>query len=546
LPASGGFQNRYNRGVLRVPRVIIILLLVLGAALSWAQGAPQTLLVLPFDNTSKVSGLEWISEAFPEVIGEGISSRGGYVVSRDDRVYAFDRMGVPATTRLSRQTLYRISEQIDVDYVVFGGFQYDGQTFTATAQLLDMKKLYLAPEIKESGPLVNMMDIQRSLTWGLLRELLDEPLPSKEAFKESFPPVRLDAFENYIRGVLAANRQERIQRFREALRLNPNYTQAMMQLGKTYYENREYESASAWFARVPQTDSLASEASFSLGLSAFYANDNEKAESAFRYLASKLPLTEVNNNLGVVLGRRGKRGELEYLQKAVTADPNDADYHFNVAVAYARTGDNGAAIRQLKEALRLRPSDAEAKSYLESLINASASGLGSSFRQTASSGAKLPLQRIKKNFDETSFRSLALEIERAAESRLANATPQKHAAFHVERGRQFLSQGFGDDAEKAFQQAVVLDPTNAEAHLGLARVYEADGKSEEAVAEANAALKMQPSAGAYLVLARQNLKDNKLSAASQQVDLALALEPSSREGQDLKRTVEEKIASTRN
>ena len=112
----------------------------------WAQTTAQTVLVLPFENQSKAPGLEWISEAFPEVLGDGFSSSGLYVISRDDRTTAFDRMGMPVGAHLSRATLYRISEQIDADYVVYGTYNYDGQAFTAAAQLLDMKKLYLGPE----------------------------------------------------------------------------------------------------------------------------------------------------------------------------------------------------------------------------------------------------------------------------------------------------------------------------------------------------------------------------------------------------------------
>lgn len=469
-----------------------------------------------------------------------------FVVSRDDRNYAFDRMGIPASTHLSRQTLYRISEQMDVDYVVLGSFTYDGQNFTATAQLLDMKKLYLAPEKKESGPLVNMVLIQRSLTWDLLRSLTPETLPAKQAFLEGGNTVRLDAFENYIRGVLATSRQERVQRFREAVRLNPNYTPAMLQLGKTYFSNREYELAASWFSRIPETDNLSAEAHFYLGLSAFYLGDYAKAESAFKYLEARLPLTEVNNNLGVVMGKRGKRAELEYLQKAVAADPNDPDYRFNLAIAYARASDGATAVRQLKEVVRFRPNDAEAKAFLDTLNSVSGTALVNSFRQQSAGSAKLPLQRIKRNYDETSYRSLALEIQRAGEARLAKADPKEHAVFYVERGQQFFTQGFIEDAEKAFQEAVVLDPTNVGAHAGLAQVFETNGKGEQAVAEANAAYRLQPSVTALLVLARQNLKDNKLSAASEEVDRALVLEPSNQEAQSIKKAIDEKLAAARN
>jgi tetratricopeptide (TPR) repeat protein len=529
--------------ILRFVRLSFAFIFLIAAVNALAQ-TPRTLLILPFENMSKAPGLDWISEAFPEMIGDGMTTSGTYVVPRDDRNYAFDRMGIPTTSRLSRETLYRISEQMDADYVILGNYDYDGQTFTASAQLLDMKKLYLAPEIKESGPLVNMVELQRALTWDLLKALVPQSVPSKAAFLAEATPIRLDAFENYVRGMLATSRQERIQRLKEAVRLNPNYSQAMLQLGKTYFTNKEYEAAGSWFTRVPETDARASEANFYLGLSAFYQGDYEKAENAFVFLESRLPLTEVNNNLGVVMGRRGKRAELEYLQRASNADPNDPDYHFNLAVAYARIFDNGNASRHLKEVLRLKPNDAEAKAFLDSISGASTPAPpGNGFRASSAPPAKLPLQRIKRNYDETSFRSLAMEIDRTAESRLALASPKEHAVFHVERGKQYLSQGFAEDAQKAFQEAVVLDPTSGAAHAGLAQALETDGKFAEAVAEANAALRLQPSAGAYLVLARQNLKDGKLNAATVEVDRALTLEPKNQDAQALKKSIEEKLGA---
>ena len=502
------------------------------------------MLILPFENNSKAPGLEWISEAFPEVLGEGIGSSAIYIIPRDDRKLAFDRMGVPIGAHLSRETLYRISEQIDADYVVLGKYDYDGQTFTAAAQLLDMKKLYLAPEVKESGPLVNMVAIQRALAWDLLRTLAPESLPSKQDFLQSMPPIRLDAFENYVRGEVATTREEKIQRYLEAVRLNPRYTQAVLQLGKTYYANHEYESAASWFARVPATDSLAGQANFYRGLSCYYIGDYDCAETAFKFIAADMPLPEVVNNLGVVEGRRGKRSEIDYLEKAVNSDPNDPDYHFNLAVAYARVFDNARAIRELKSTLQLSPSDGEAKTFLDTLTVAPTPASGA--RPVSASAGKLPLQRIRRTYDETSYQQLALEIERAAEVRLSKEDPKRHADFHVDRGQQLLSQGFYVDAGKAFEEAITLDPTNAAAHAGLAQAYAATGKDQEAVAEASAALKLQPSAGAYLLLARQNLKDNKLSAASEEVDRALDLDPHNQDAQNLKHDIDAKLAGSRN
>jgi tetratricopeptide (TPR) repeat protein len=493
----------------------------------------QTVVILPFENASKVPGLEWIGESFPEVLGDRLDNS-FYVISRDDRTVAFDRAGVPANARLSRATLYRIAQDMDAQFVVLGSYDYDGQTFTATAQLLDMKQLQLSPEMKESGALVKLIEVQNAVAWDLLRLLRPEAAGTRESFLAATPAIRLDAFENYIRGVVATSPPLKIKHFREALRLNPNYTLALLQLGRTYFDNRDYEQAATALAKVPKDHETGREATFYLGLSAYYAGDFEHAERAFSYLASQMPLTEVYNNLGVVEGRRGKRAELEYLQKAVQADASDPDYHFNLAVALCRAGDPAAASRQLREALNLRPGDAEARSLLESIATTGAA------RVQGDTGAamRLPLQRIKRNYDETSFQQLALEIENAAERRMASADAPTHAAYHVERGREFAKQGFWAQAGKEYREAIQLDPANAAGHAGLARVLEEANDPGAARSEAEAALRLQDSADALLVLARLDVKARQPEAARQNLARALALDPNNAEALALQRTLE--------
>ncbi len=144
------------------------------------------------------------------------------------------------------------------------------QTFKANAQLLDMKKLHLYTEVRTSGALTNLIDLQTTLAWELLQQIAPPPAITRDQFLKASTPIRLDAFENYIRGVLATDQQQKIRYLRNAVKLNPNYTLAMLQLGKTYYNNHEYESAAAWFTRIPKDDPVAGEANFLLGMSEFY------------------------------------------------------------------------------------------------------------------------------------------------------------------------------------------------------------------------------------------------------------------------------------
>lgn len=519
-------RGGYNSLIL-IRRALVFAVLFGCTAAAQQQRPPEalTVVVMPFENESRAPGLEWIGEAFPEVLGQRLASTSIFVISRDDRLYAFDRLGIPANLRPSRSTLYRIAEEMDADFAILGHFQYDGQTFSGSAQALDLKRLHLLPEVRESGPLPNLLDLQNALAWDLMTQLQPRSAGSRTTFLAQSPAVRLDAFENYSRGIIAQTRPEKIQRFREAVRLNPSYAAAILQLGRTYYAGRDYENAALWLDRVPRTDAAAREAGFYQGMSYYYLGQFDKAETAFSFVASRLPLTEIYNNLGVVAARR-RHNAVDYFQKAADADPGDADYRFNLALALVRAGDSAGAMRQLREALSLRPSDSEARSLLDLWTGAG-----------RASAANLPLERVKRNYDEASFRQLAFEIESATEMKLAQADPATHARVHVDQGRQMLAEGFKAEAEKLFREAVVLDPANAAAHAGLAETLEAGADAAAARAEAMTAIQLQPSATAYLVLARLDLRDNKVQAASDNADHALALEPANSAALALKREI---------
>jgi Flp pilus assembly protein TadD/TolB-like protein len=520
----------YNLLILRKPAGIVLSLLFLAA---WAvpfsaQQHPgparvsRLLLIIPFENTSAAAGTDWISESFPEVLSTRMSPSGVFIMGRDDRHNAFDRLGIPPGAKPSRATLYQVGQQLDADYLVMGDYRIDQTNITAHARVMDLERLRLSSEFAESGPLSNLMGIQTALAWDILNTLVPGMI-AKDSFVAQFPAQRPDVLENYVRGITATNDQEKINYFKEAVRLDPTHALAMLQLGKSYYKARDYESAAGWLARIPKTDANANEAQFYLGLASFYGGHMEKAETAFQTLAARLPLTEVLNNLGVVAARRGEKTARGYFEKTVQTDPNEPDYRFNLAVTLFREGDTQGAARELRELLAIHP-DAEAKTFLEAV----ASG---------TQPARVPLERIKRNYDESTFRQIALEIENTNEARLAKSDPASHAAFHVRRGQELLQSGLPGEAEKEFREAVVLDPANAGAHAGLAAVLESDQDFAGARNEARMSLKLQPTADAYVVIARLDLAENKSASAAQNIDHALALDPANAAAIALKRDI---------
>jgi Flp pilus assembly protein TadD/TolB-like protein len=498
--------------------------------------AGRTVVVIPFENTSPTPGLEWLSEAFPEAFHEQLSSPVLYVASRDERLRAYDRQGIPANLHPSRATLYRLAEQMDVDYAVLGSYSYDGAQLTATAQLLDMRAQKLLPALMESGLLTDLGTLQSRLAWDLLLLIRTDFSLPKEKYVASVPAMRLDAFENYIRGLVATTTEAKVQHYKEAVRLNPAYSEAWLELGKAHIAQHTYEVAISALSQVPPSSALAREANFYLGLAAYAHGDFSKAESAFQFVAARLPLAEVYNNLGVVAARRGRKNSAEYFEKAIRNDPSDPDYHFNLGINLTLAGDRSGAARELRKALEQSPNNIEAKALLDSVTSAVAGVVA------AASVTKTPALRIKRNYDEDTFRQMTVQIQSWAEQQFARSDPRSHARYHVELGRELLAHGFTAEAESEFNHAATVDSASTTPLTGLAEVSVARGDAREARTRAEDSLRLRESAEAYLVLAALDLSENRAEAAARNVNRAVQLEPGNLAAQNLKRAIAAKLA----
>src|SRR5580692_9684801 len=261
-------------------------------------GRGRILLVLPFDNRSGQPSLEWISEAAPEILGSRFQSAGFAPMSREDRLYALDHLGLPEGFHPSRATALKLAQTLDADSIV----------------------------------------VVDSLAWKLTRQLDPQSSVAEETFVAAGRGLRVDAFEQYIRGIAEPDHEERLRHLNQAVALNPAFSPAWSALGHEDYNGQQYEQAAAAFARVGPSDQNALQAGFYRGLSLLFSGDYSRAEQAFGAVARVLPLAEVVNNEGVAASRQGHDGTALFRQ-AVAADANTADYHFNLAVSLNRHGN---------------------------------------------------------------------------------------------------------------------------------------------------------------------------------------------------------------
>ena len=508
----------------------------------------RTILVFPFDNQSTRANLAWLPEGFAELVSRRLGAGNRYVFGRDQRDAACEQAEVTLEGPLTLASKYQVSGILGAEWAVVGSFNLQGEVLTARAQLFDVRSIRLFPPLEAEGRLSELDDISTRLAWRMLATHDPEfTVGREEDFRRRFPPIHLDAFESYIRGILSTEPDNRIALLTEADRRDPSDRHAVFELGKFYFSEKDYAQANQWLAKVLPNDDGYAEALFMTGVGEFFLGHIPASERAFQALESMVPLGEVANNLGVMESRQRRYEEaLAQFDRGHLSDPSDPDFSFNRSVCFWQLKRFDDAAKSLRETLEADPGDTEAHAILAEVLDklGDTTGREKELGWLAGRGGPLanpsdpgedfqPLTRLKKNFDGRAFQLLSLALENEREERLAGLPPEQRALAHLDRGKELQAGGWPAEAERELVEAVALDPKSDAAHLALGEVLEAEGKHGDAAAEGEAALRVKDSAGAHLLLANAFLSLHRLDPAREQVRSALDLEPSNPAAQKL-------------
>lgn len=375
----------------------------------------DSVLVVPFFNHSNNPSLDWIGESIAESLQDSLASEGVLVLNRDDRLEGYRRLSLRPGAELTHASIIKLGIVLDAAKVIYGSFEVapavSGGSSAAkaslriTARMLNLKHAGLGPEFGEGGALEDLATLEVHLGWQSLTQIAPQSAPSEAEFRQARPPVRIDAVENYIRGLLAADPDRRQHFFLQAARLDEHFSQPCFQLGKTYWSRKEYKLAAGWFSRVSRSDPHYLEAQFFMGLCRFDTGDFAAAETAFQTVAASVPLNEVFNNLGAAQARYGNReAAIANFKKAVDGDSSDPDYQFNLGYVYWRAGEYAAAAERFRAALERAPNDTEATAMLGRALQGEGARAADSKLETR--------LRLKEDYEEDAYRQLQAELKK--------------------------------------------------------------------------------------------------------------------------------------
>jgi len=252
--------------------------------------------------------------------------------------------------------------------------------------------------------------------------------------------------------------------FGEALKRNPRFPEAYLNLGGALLELGETTGAAACFQQALCLRPDFAEASFNLGN---LARDQDRPDDAVahyrRAVAVRPEFAEAHNNLGIVLQQRDRLDEaITCYRRAIELRPDNIAAFRNLGYALGQLGHLSEAITAFRKALELQPHDADLHYRLGNLY------------------------KSEQRFDKA-----------IAAYRQAIALVPEDRRAHYDLGNALKSRGDHEAARLCYERVLQLDPEDSAAWISLGNVLKTQDRLSEAATAYRRVLNSQPNCSVW-------------------------------------------------
>lgn len=379
---------------------ILTLFLAMSAAFSVsaqpARPVVDTVMVLPFENTSGRADVNWVGESFAEALSDLLRIPGLNVISNEERKIIQQNLRISLSSLPSLAASLKMAQEGKATLLVTGKYSIvpgEGDTamaLTVTAKIvrvgegrflseeIDGKKI--TRDIVITDALNNLQTIHGQVAYQVLYQRDKNLMYSQNNFVNEANKVPAVAFQAYVKGLVAneSEAQSREGYFKNAVNIYSRekqggvYNDAALELGHLYLEQRRFAEALTYFSMISRDAPNYAEAAFYSGLIYWRQANFEQALAVLRPLADDLKIPAVYNTLGSIAlhaSRVEKKNKVNatallnegiaYLQKAVQSSPDSADAAFNYGLALFTNGNYAESIPHFRANLKLRPRDGD-------------------------------------------------------------------------------------------------------------------------------------------------------------------------------------------
>jgi len=243
---------------------------------------------------------------------------------------------------------------------------------------------------------------------------------------------------------------------------------------------------------------------------------------------------EMVETLAVILDREGKREEARiYWLLALKVDPDKErikkrlaeqvyEAHYNRGVALRKQGETEVAIKEYREAIRLKPDYAKAHNCLGvALLMSKGRTVEEILEYNEVIRSRRDMQPVRDGWVEDAYADPGKKEVATKEFREAVHLNPDYAEAHLNLGAMLYGVN-PEDAMKEYREAIRANPGYAKAHFYLGAALGVNWTTEEEIAEYREAIRLKPDYGqAYIELAMTLDRKGRRKEARQYWEKAL-------------------------
>ena len=171
-------------------------------------------------------------------------------------------------------------------------------------------------------------------------------------------------------GILAAregNADEAIGDFQNALKIDPQHSIALQNLGSAYRQKKDWPAAKRALEQALALNPEDAEANYTLGMVYAQQGDTEHAQEYLqKAIAARPAYPEALNNLGILYLRTRRAAEaVKSFEESIRVAPGYDQAYLNLARVYAIQGDRGKAKEVLQDLLKQHPGHPQGTAELQ-------------------------------------------------------------------------------------------------------------------------------------------------------------------------------------
>ncbi len=337
-----------------------------GSRPSWR---PDSIAVLPFENTTNDPDTEYLSEGLTQELINSLCQLPGLAVMSRTSV---------ARYRGKDLDVHKVASDLKVQAVVMGRLTQRGDSLVISAELVDARTSHSHWGQQYNRKLADVLAVQQEISIEIarsLRERLTGEEKNKLAKSGTADP---EAYQLYLKGryywekrTPAALEKAR-DLFQQAIHKDPNYALAYVGLADYYVVVADFATVPksealpkgrAAAAKAIELDGTLAEAHLALAAAYWNAWQWADAEQEFKRTLELNPnLSNAHHWYGLFLAWQAERPDeaIAHLKRAVELDPLNLRYNVNLGAVYRDARRDEESVAQLKRTLEIDPNYAGA------------------------------------------------------------------------------------------------------------------------------------------------------------------------------------------